>query len=333
MQQRDVRQRSARLVARMVGGRVNYGQADRGDVVGADGGTWQVAPAHRFRPADDEVREVRADGCDHLAVLVWADRGELAEAVVVPMGQVSISDEGSVSLAELRSAGEDRTAEVAELVRYGEDIQGEGGRFTHHAAFGLPVDSDRLSEAFETDVELHPLEVVDAELVQELEEGLAYAGLDGGRVRSADVGRGASGPGFVFELGLDATTLTMGFGSLAAGIHYGYKVLRWIHVKVSQKLGRSSTVSLGVAEVYAANDLIERIGEDADFRIAGSGPVETPTDASFTGFEAYYVTYEAQDFLYHYQVSGFGEVTFVGIGPLIPLWMDPEVEPPPPPEL
>jgi hypothetical protein len=164
-----------------------------------------------------------------------------------------------------------------------------------------------------------PLTTETAQVVDEISKDLGSRPT----LRPADVGRGASGIGFVLQV-LEAIDTYGGAlaltGTTAFGVRRCYKRLR-------KNAGRAPLVSLGAAQLLAAADLVDRIGQD-QVLLYGSGDAWSQSpDRSFTGGDAFYVILLAGARMHIYIVTAFGEVRYIGDAPEVPNYM--EAQPPP----
>ena len=80
-------------------------------------------------------------------------------------------------------------------------------------------------------------------------------------------------------------------------------------------------ISLGAAEYLALADLVDRV--DCEPTVFGSGDMSLSSpDRQFTGGDAFYVVIATDTELYHYHVTAFGELHYIGTSPLVPSFMD-----------
>jgi hypothetical protein len=163
------------------------------------------------------------------------------------------------------------------------------------------------------------LEAADPAVVAEIESA--------GRMpvgHAADTGRGASGFGIAIAFGEALATA----GGAVAAIKGTVMAVRSVYRGIGRKLGRLPVVSLGAAEHLAAADFIERHESDT-VTLVGSGDVmSNGFDRAFTGGDAFWVILgDDQERLHHYQVDGYGRVTYIGTGPRVADHWDPAPEP------
>jgi len=128
------------------------------------------------------------------------------------------------------------------------------------------------------------------------------------RLRPASYGRGAEVLGVAVEV---LTTVGSIYGSYAAikditgQVRQSYEALR-------RRLGRRPLISLGTARALAAAEVAERLGHD-DFALLGSGDVAAlSTDSSFTGEDAFWVSFHEHTVLHVCVVEADGRVHFMG---------------------
>jgi hypothetical protein len=127
------------------------------------------------------------------------------------------------------------------------------------------------------------------------------------RLRLASCGRGAEILGVAVEVLITAGSL---YGGYAAFRDVAVQVLRSYEV-VRQRLGRRPLVSLGTARALAAAEVAKRLGHD-DFSLLGSGDIATNSpDRSFTGEDAFWVTFYQQATLHVCVVEADGRVQFL----------------------
>jgi hypothetical protein len=139
------------------------------------------------------------------------------------------------------------------------------------------------------------------------------------RLRPAGVGRGASG----LAIAIEVLEKIGAVGGGAVLVVQTARSVRSVYRRLARASGRRPLVSLGAAEFLAAADLADRLG-DTDFVLVGSGDVNSRNhDRDFTGGDAFYVIIQAAGRLHHYQVSAYGEVSYVGESPVLRNWTDP----------
>ena len=152
-----------------------------------------------------------------------------------------------------------------------------------------------------------------AEIEQETGRSLEF--------REVDAGRGAGYLGIAVEV-LGPVAAVGGASATAAG---AARLVTWAYHKIAAATGRRPMISLGAAEHLAMADLIDRA--NATPRLFGSGDMcSHSSDRGFTGGDAFFVVLTTDSELHHYQVSAYGEVSYIGQSPLIRGHMD---DPPP----
>jgi hypothetical protein len=184
-------------------------------------------------------------------------------------------------------------------------------RMSRQVCVVVPLSGDpELMDALDEGRLDDPLAAVDALLVAAIEEAdLESIG------RRADVGRGAGAIGIAIEFGEALATL----GGAAAAIKGTVVGVRAAYRRLSQRLGRLPMVSLGAAEHLAAAEFIDR-HEAGSFTLVGSGDIISKNhDRAFTGGDAFWIVFADEGgCLHHYQVDGYGRVSYVGQGPPVP---------------
>lgn len=203
------------------------------------------------------------------------------------------------------------------------------GRFTWTPAVAVPI-ADYTSIADWQDDESALMAAVDQVALDQANEVLSTLSQGPASLRLVDASRGASGPGLVVEFLVSLAEYAAIAGGTAEAVRLGAQAIRRVHQVVSRRAGAATSISLGAAEYLAGADLLDRVDNSQDLRLVGSGPIEYPVDASFTGFEGYFITFEVGSWLHHYQVDGFGRVTYIGPAPKLPAWI--VDDPPPPPD-
>lgn len=128
------------------------------------------------------------------------------------------------------------------------------------------------------------------------------------RLRPASYGRGAEVLGVAVEVLTTVGSVYGGYAAIrdtAGQVRRSYEALR-------RRLGRRPLVSLGTARALAAAAVAERLGHD-NFTLLGSGDVATQTaDSSFTGEDAFWVSFHEQAVLHICVVEADGRVHFMG---------------------
>ena len=138
------------------------------------------------------------------------------------------------------------------------------------------------------------------------------------RLRETDAGRGASFTGVAIELMEPIAVL----GGTAAAIREAIRAVAWGYHRTAEAMRRRPLISLGTAEYLAVADRLDRCGVDNG--VLTSGDINRhSSDRSFTGGDAFYVVLSTTSELHHYQVSAYGEVSYVGGSPLVPFHGDP----------
>lgn len=175
-----------------------------------------------------------------------------------------------------------------------------------------PGDVDDAPDSQEALLELVPES--ERAAVEEIVERDAHA-----RLRKAAGGRGADISGIALQV---AEVIGL-YGGVAMTLIESARGVRWGYRRLARARGVRPMVSLGAAEHLSAADLVDKVGEEAQLALVGSGDMQSQNhDRSFTGGDAFFVVLSDGRQLHHYHVSAFGETFYIGVSPLIPPWTE-----------